>query len=386
MAPKFTLFSFFVLLVFVSVICALALKYVSGPFILISLLWLFCFLCLFRFSDSKATKSVWSNLAFITVIFAVLETYSFISRTEITREYLDKNNEPEEYFARHEILGYGPAGPMKVKSIKTYDNHAVYTATYTIGQNGLRITPAPGASQTNNCILFFGGSFTFGEGVNDEQSIPYIVGTLQGIKTVNYGFHGYGPHQMLAAIENALVRCTPDHVIYQAIVEHVGRSAGYAHWDMHGPKYVLRNGSLKYAGHFDDVDNGFVFRKFNNQLRKSHLYTKLDWMRYRDAITENDIQLFLAIVNESRRKLMSMHPHLKFHVLLWDDNPDDPDLVKIKQGLEEISMNVHYISGILPGYRQNNKQYELNKYDSHPNARAYRIIAEYVVDKIIATD
>lgn len=53
---------------------------------------------------------------------------------------------------------------------------------------------------------------------------------LSAFVAIAFGFHGYGPHQMLSALESGLARsiadCDTRHVIYLALVEHVQRSAG----------------------------------------------------------------------------------------------------------------------------------------------------------------
>ena len=76
--------------------------------------------------------------------------------------------------------------------------------------------------------------------------------------TYNLAFNGYGPHQMLAILENGLerevVHCKPDIDIYQGIVHHVARVNGIVKWDSHGPRYVLNDdGDLYQDGHFDDA-------------------------------------------------------------------------------------------------------------------------------------
>jgi hypothetical protein len=51
----------------------------------------------------------------------------------------------------------------------------------------------------------FGCSFTFREGVEDREAMPYLVGELSKYIVYNFGFHGYGAHQMLSALEYGIV-------------------------------------------------------------------------------------------------------------------------------------------------------------------------------------
>ena len=55
-------------------------------------------------------------------------------------------------------------------------------------------------------VAFFGCSFMFGHGVEDDQTLPYYFvreagGTFEGF---NFAGEGWGPHQMLREIENRL--------------------------------------------------------------------------------------------------------------------------------------------------------------------------------------
>ena len=45
-------------------------------------------------------------------------------------------------------------------------------------------------------MIIFGDSFTFGEGLNCVQMMPYRVGEIGGgrFEVYNFGFQGYGPH------------------------------------------------------------------------------------------------------------------------------------------------------------------------------------------------
>ena len=94
--------------------------------------------------------------------------------------------------------------------------------------------------------MFFGCSFMFGHGVEDDQTLPYYFvqearGTFEGF---NFAGDGWGPHQMLREIETGFVRRvagTPELAIYEAIPDHLRRVAGRAPWE-DGPKYDLCRG------------------------------------------------------------------------------------------------------------------------------------------------
>ena len=115
---------------------------------------------------------------------------------------------------------------------KFLDDEPIFDVVYTTNEAGLRASPP--SAEARESILFFGGSFTFGTGVNDDETMPHRggVATKGKYRVFNFGYAGYGPHQMLAAIEGGLVDEIviepPKYVIYQAIPHHVERAAGLA--------------------------------------------------------------------------------------------------------------------------------------------------------------
>ena len=178
-------------------------------------------------------------MTFLFFIFGLIEAFFWVSLEEVRFEV----GYNEGYVSSDEILGYATTqrGPITAK--KYHDTAVVYDVTYSIDANGQHLSSLDAVMNHQRCIVFFRDSLTFGEGVKDHEETPYLVGYLAQIKVYNFGFRGYGPHQMLAALDHGLVQrivdCMPRLAIYQAFVGHVARVAGLAVWDEHGPKYLL---------------------------------------------------------------------------------------------------------------------------------------------------
>ena len=113
-----------------------------------------------------------------------------------TKSYIAK---PHRIYAyRHPTIGTAPTPDNEALAIKLAGEEVVYRVVYKIDEFGRRQTPVSGATGRNRLILFFGGSNTFGEGLAQDETIPYFVGDiLDDLRPYNYGFHGYGPAQML---------------------------------------------------------------------------------------------------------------------------------------------------------------------------------------------
>ena len=68
---------------------------------------------------------------------------------------------------------------------------------YNIGKDNFRKSLFNGKAK----IHLFGGSFAFGEGLNENQTLAYYLWKEHDLKTKNFGVHGYGTHQALFLIE-----------------------------------------------------------------------------------------------------------------------------------------------------------------------------------------
>jgi hypothetical protein len=91
----------------------------------------------------------------------------------------------------------------------------------------------------------------------------------------------------------------------------------------------------------------------------------------------------MEILHEARRMALADYPGAEFHVLLWDE--DNADNRAIRDGLRQRGITVHLMSDILPNYRADdlNEEYRIHARDAHPNARANKLIARYIVGEIL---
>jgi hypothetical protein len=360
------------------------------PFIWAALLWVILLGITAVIEKSSWRRAVWVNLAAIVLALGVAEGYFWLRHDAVADERFE-GSYTRNYFLAHELLGYAPARNYQATVTKYVGEELIYDTVYTIDAQGLRLAPPHDAALAKRSVLFFGGSITFGEGVDDTRTMPYQVGlkTQGRFAIYNFGFHGYGPHQMLAALQagliEELVELTPSLVIYQAIPAHAARSAGRASWDRHGPRYLLdERGNLYLAGHFDDVEEE-KSAAATYRLTRSFLYQRL-FGQHR-AIQEEELRLYLAIVKAARDDVLRRFPGCAFEVLVWG-TPEDADVATLEmmlRGLTAAGIPVHRVSDILPGYREAPEQYELSPHDRHPTAQAHERIAYYVVTRILGS-
>lgn len=251
-------------------------------------------------------------------------------------------------------------------------------AVYNINGDGLRVgpTPVPGV-QPQGCVLFFGCSYTFGTGVNDDQTFPYLVQvkTHGRFLSRNFGVEGSAPHYALAQVESGFVEraahCAPTHAIYLVLPHHLLRVGGKFAVRF-GPKYVLQpNGAL--------VRDGSLARSTSEWFWDMLRYTSALYVAaygYSGApVDDGDVQLVTALLRTLHERLLDRYPGIHFDILYWDDETTGPTL-QLGQQLRTIGVPVHNLSTVLPIQQKARNVYLPD--DHHPNTWAYEQIAEYV--------
>lgn len=380
----------------VAAIAVPALKYSTLPY-----LWIFISSSValaIMASTDRVRRVWWVNLACITFGLAVAEYYFWTQGYEASTEgQVDEGTFAKQIFTPHPDLGWAPQPGTVARQRRSFEGKELYDVDYTIGQNGLRISSRSESPPEAECILLFGGSFTFGQGLEDQETLAWQISdqSKHDFRTYNLGVMGYGAHQMLSALQHGLVDKAVDcdrervsHVFYQAISDHIRRSAGRAWWITRGPKYRLtEDGDVKLSGHFEDNDDYNEERSLaemlGTQILKSEIYNAIVEGKYLHKYGQDTIDLYIEIVHESRQIVRSKYPCAKLHVLWWDE--DDIDNRAVSDGLKQDGVDVHLISDILPNYEVDdlNETYRLHETDNHPNALANELIAEYVVRDIL---
>jgi len=323
------------------------------------------------------------QLAAVICAIGLFEGYLLILARPVDDGTRIEGSAAEGFTDADDQLGYVPHRNVRVTARKFYKSDLIYDVTYTIGANGLRITP-PAPHANRGCVLFFGDSITFGEGVNDDENFPYRVGlqTAGDFAVHNFGFSGYGPHQMLAKLQvkrETSIGCLPTHFIYFCIPEHVERVAGLAFWDKHGPRFrLMSNGTVTRDGNFDTAP---AFFPFWTALTDNFQAWQRLFGRNRSAKSA-DLDLLIAIIAEAARVTRKRYPESRFHMILWDGSDNDR-VNAIERGSTAAGVMVHRLTRAIPDFRANHMNYVLSEHDLHPNARQHELLARYIAQSIL---
>ena len=335
-----------------------------------------CFILLLRISATRARAIVLMAFGVSCAMFLAEAAAAAHNAQRSTRRF-SRNVSPSLTRPDHE-LGYVLNPGARVSATRKWADSTLFHVTYTITRDGVRLTRGNAQGDT---WLFMGCSFTFGEGVEDDETLPARFSEQLGweANVVNLAASGYGPHQMLRMLETGRLggaTAPVKHVIYQAIPHHVVRAAGRTSFDVAGPSYKISGDSIRFAGPFDSSARVRALEI----LRKSDLGRILD-RRYRAVpASDAEIELYARIVEKaaalSREKLGA-----PFSVLFWDDDRDTAPK-RVIDRLVSAGIPVIRATSFLTRRELDSLQIP---FDKHPNPEADRRLAAGLAARLGAT-
>jgi len=328
------------------------------------------------FARRRWTRLVLVNLALLLGVVAAVELALLpgAQRRDGGERQLESSH---DVVAPDPVLGWAPYGPTVRHARLVVGGREVYQVDYTFDTAGRRVTPPERVHPAVGTVLAFGGSFTFGEGVSDAETMPWRVAELTGRRwrVVNLGFQGWGPQQMTAALDAGLLREVAVggrlEAVYQCGFFHVERAAGLVRWARGTPRYVLDDGAVRRDGFYpDDLEGPFPW--------PGALDRWLTWRRLAGPVRPPGrpaVELFARVVAAARDRVLAYDPGARFHVLYWDDEPPwlDGPVIDAVRGE---GVGVTRVSEILP---VDDLRMRLDPVDAHPSAAAHDRVAHWIV-------
>jgi hypothetical protein len=137
------------------------------------------------------------------------------------------------------------------------DGKVVYDVTYSINDVYRRETPGTASTDAQSHLLFFGCSFTFGQGLEDAETLPAVVArSFPDVHVANYGGPGEGPQNTLHLLLDPNI--THRHegksvtVVYTYLPVHVLRTIG--------SMAVITGYGRDHPCYRPDANGGFTYR------------------------------------------------------------------------------------------------------------------------------
>ncbi|MGH6801473.1 MAG: SGNH/GDSL hydrolase family protein, partial [Methylocella sp.] len=279
---------------------------------------------------------------------------------------------------RRPVIGWGPEHPGRFHAEKRdpKTGAVIYVADYTIDANLLRQTAS---SEMGPAIVFFGDSFTFGDGVNDAETLPQAFADLLDGKerVLNLGFSGYGPQQFLRELETGLfdplIGSRPRLFIFMTAAWYAERTSCKASWTPHAPRYALENGQIVFKGACNEGPS----LRLREWLEATSSYG-LMVEPFRHKLSHGDVDLYirivLAAVNLAKEKygVATLIPYIAAPGYLGGTGFSDDEIVqRLRDGgamVVDASLAKEEAGGALIGI----------KGDGHPTPLANRLRASII--------
>lgn len=210
-----------------------------------------------------------------------------------TSGYASLNANERRYYERIEGFGYRSAPGVYTSRKLSTEGDEIYDVVYTIGDDGYR----KDIQNTDYTAYIYGGSYTFGEGLNDNETLSYYLFQNHGISSKNVGIHGYGLNQALYNIEQGLVPQRENIVnVLLTAPWHALRSSCKPLYSVGTPKYQITSTGLQLVG---TCAGGDIVSRV---LRKSNVVSLINSVfQDKNIITDFDINLYLEIIREISR-------------------------------------------------------------------------------------
>ena len=320
----------------------------------------------------KARQVLLFNLVLLTGLWLGLEfvAYYFVPEGDALPfhvEYLPQFNQKDS------LLGYKAVPGIRAVDLRTTldGQDTLYAVHYVFDSLSRRIVARP-RPQARQHALFFGCSFTFGVGLEAQQTFPAVFSRRDTTRNVyNYGYHGYGPQHMLAILEH---RSLPEEVepptgfgLYTFMDDHVNRVIGRMHlanfWAKDFPYYELVDGRPTLRGSFSKGRSPFV-RAWYQLLGGSNVlrYFGVDWPL---RLQEKHWQLTGAIIDRACELYLEQFPKDDFYVMVYPGNSS-----KILSYVHHPRLKILDYSSLFPLQGR----YIISPLDPHPSALADSLV------------
>jgi hypothetical protein len=332
----------------------------------------------------------------LLLVFA--STFFLLSVVETTyRNFFNANNrylqplplKPDSLLGTR-IAASGVFHPVE----QTASGKPIFHATYTIiADSDARPSKYPHRIGYQNPgspdpkIVFLGCSFTFGQGVNDSESLPYKFGALQDVSTLNLGGIGYGIHHVYKIfLDNYAKRDNSNKTfIYTLIPDHVLRAADVYSWSM-GPSFRLSGDSLVYNGTLPAIDNkpAYYSSFFGCYSFIKDMVTTIAENNRAGSVSPEDYQKAYVMIRNLDRYSKATGGH--FVLLFWDNlskpgdaNSEHRRLLEAKlEQLRKDGVTILRVSDII---NIRDPRYYI-PLDGHPDSLAYDAVARYLAGRL----
>ncbi len=324
--------------------------------------------------------SLFLSLALCFGIFISAEIYCAFTDHEMPPDKMYMTN--PTYIDRYGISRAHPSETYHVTEHSRKTRRLIYDVTYSVDAYSRRNTPVLNLESREKHLLFFGCSYTYGEGLQEKETLPFQTGEKASFfMPYNYAYHGHSPSQMYTKLKSVSlsgeVLQKDGLLIYLFMDEHVNRAVGSmfsVSWAGNYPYYQLNSKEeIVYKGTF--TTGRPLLEKTYKLLNKSYFLKRLK-VGFPLRMTRKHFLLTARLIEESSKLYHQQFSSGQFYMIIY---PGSRYGEKIKNELKEKNVNIIDYSKL---FSSNDPRYYLDTEDRHPNAFAIRTLADQLVQDL----
>jgi hypothetical protein len=255
-------------------------------------------------------------LAIIGIFYDIYFRKFFRNPVPFTTGNLFKASHPDS------LLGYRPDNNVYCSGKKIFGDTLIYQMSYRLDSSGHRVTP-DSLTTKEKFAVFLGCSFTFGDGLNDYETIPFLFSKItKTFKGYNLGYSGYGPNQGLIKLQHdslrKMVKQKDGIGFYIFIHDHINRTIGSMSSFMmnrgQSPCFELEDGNVVHKGLF-----------INARPMRSSVYEKMggnSFCRFFGIghpfwLTNEHFELTGKVLEKMSNEFQNKFQNDKFYVIIY---------------------------------------------------------------------
>ena len=210
---------------------------------------------------TRKKKYLGATFSFLFTLLVTLSVVEIIYRAFIRKTTaIESGNFGGSLNQLNSTYGYTVKGIPSISHIKVLKSgDTVYNCHYSIipdsGFNKQDINHRAGfkpeQDSANAELVFLGCSFTFGSGIDDTATLPYLAGKFGNMPSVNMGGSGWGTHHVYQLYTHKYTNI-PDKkkrvFIYSFIPDHVVRAKCIYSWSLNDTYFTAKGDSLHLEG------------------------------------------------------------------------------------------------------------------------------------------
>ena len=295
----------------------------------------------------------------------------------------------QSYIELDEVLGWRSKKSFTTSLTETINHQITYkNINFHFDNKGRRYSKTQERNPLNKHAIFLGGSFTFGDGIDFNDTFPVHLNNFSKnqYEIYNYALSGYGPTQNLLLLKDQeLYSDIINHngiCIYTMKAHHINRATGVPRYLRENPKIPIArinvNDELKFLRFYDLPKMQIYHYKLYDLFRNSS-YALNFILQKKDFLMINwkeAIDISVRIFNEMCQQYKS-HFNGSFFLFIRESEsmPEKWKSYFISK-LTEIDINYMFEPKTIP--LQNKGIHSLNR---HPNSAYNKWSAQLLVDQ-----